>query len=105
MKMIKTKNKFFSLVLLVVIIIILALYFNNSNKKENDYIIGTITYFDDFSIEITTPNNEEYILITKNLKNNLSEDISVGDTITAYYSGEIMESYPMQIIIDSIELH
>ena len=103
------KKKIFVIFLIILIFIAAILYFKTTNNKnliskENNYISGTIMELDDFSITVSTPDNEEYVLITENINNNLPENLSIGTNITAYYSGEIMESDPAKVIIDSIKL-
>lgn len=102
------KTKFFNILLIILVFIVFLLYFNNTNNKnlpsnKSNYIIGTITYLDDFSLEIISPNNEEYILIIEKANKSLPKNLSVGDNIKAYYSDEIMESDPAQVVIDFIE--
>lgn len=102
------KTKFFSILSIILVFILLLLYLNNNNNEnpssdKSNYIIGTITRLDDFSIKISSSNNEKYILIIENAKKSLPKNLSVGDNIKVYYSDEIMESEPAKVVIDSIE--
>lgn len=63
------KKNIFVIFLIILIFIAAILYFKTTNNKnliskENNYISGTITELDDFSITVSTPYNEEYVLIT-----------------------------------------
>lgn len=46
----------------------------------------------------------EYILIPDEDAHNLLNGVNIDDNIKAYYSGEIMESEPGQVVVSFIEV-
>lgn len=77
--------------------------FSKTLHKEQE-IDGTIVAIDSSSITINTLDEGEYILIPEESTHNLLNDINIGDTVKAYYSGEIMESEPAQVVVNFIEV-
>ena len=77
--------------------------FSKTLHKEQE-IDGTIVAIDSSSITINTLDEGEYILIPEESTHNLLSDINIGDTVKAYYSGEIMESEPAQVVVNFIEV-
>ena len=74
-----------------------------SIHKEKE-IDGTIVAIDSSSITINTLDEGEYILIPDEDAHNLLNCVNIGDNIKAYYSGEIMESEPGQVVVSFIEV-
>lgn len=76
------------------------------NKNEELVeLTGTLKEVYDNSILIETENGDPYVV---HLKEDVKmEEFSIGNTITVGFSGEVMESYPMQIngikIIENIQ--
>lgn len=94
------------IILGVVSLLMLTFILVSSSKflhKEKE-IGGTIIAMDNSSITINTLDKGEYILIPEENAHNLLNGLNIGDTIKAYYSGEIMESEPGQVVVNFIEV-
>ena len=66
---------------------------------------GTVVAIDSSSITINILEEGEYILIPEENAHDLLNGVNIGDTINAYYSGEIMESEPGQVVVNFIEVN
>ena len=60
-------------------------------------LAGTITEVYDNSILVENAKTGPYVISLNNVKHVSDTEYHVGDVVTIYHSGEILESYPMQI--------
>lgn len=87
----------------MVTFIFVIVSFSKTLHKEKE-IDGTIVAIDSSSLTINTLDEGEYILIPDEDAHNLLNGVNIGDNIKAYYSGEIMESEPGQVVVSFIEV-
>lgn len=101
------KNKIFIILSLIILLScaigIGSIYNKNVSPEEEKFIIGTVVSIDNDLITIETSDEGKYVLIVEDNKHNIMGNLEIGSNIKAYYYGEIMESDPAKIIIESIE--
>ena len=90
--------------LLIVLAVICVLGMIGCNNKSLNYIIsnepgitGSIKEVYENSILIQNESGEYVVSLDVENKDGIYSPISVDDTVTVYYDGNIAESYPMQI--------
>ncbi len=102
----KNSRRVISIVILCIALFISIFTLASCNRflHKGKEIDGTVVAKDSSSITINTLDEGEYILIPEESTHNLLNDINIGDTVKAYYSGEIMESEPGQVVVNFIEV-
>ena len=101
--MIKRMTKIILGVVFLSMVTFIFVSFSKTLHKEKE-IDGTIVAIDSSSLTISTLDEGEYILIPDEDAHNLLNGVNIGDNIKAYYSGEIMESEPGQVVVSFIEV-
>ncbi len=93
-------------IILSTILLITVSCSDEPNLDASAKFIGVIEEIDNSTAIVTPNDNEDILLSGDKVRVNLSvsdDTFYLGDEIVVYYTGEIMESYPLQINTVNVE--
>lgn len=89
----------------ILLLVVLCMKFRVSDKSKEEAIAGTVLEIKESSMLIRDETGAEYVVYLENDYN--GEEIgtfSEGDRVRVWFSGEIAETYPMQVTAYNIEI-